>query len=47
VRDAGGLDHPGRLQLDLPAARALEQADAAAEQQGRDVDLDLVEQARA
>jgi hypothetical protein len=46
VRDAGGLDHPGRLQLDLPAARVLEQADAAAEEQGRDVDLDLVEQAR-
>src|SRR5215211_7303014 len=40
------LDHPRALQVDRPGAEVVEQADAAAEQDGYQVDVDLVEESR-
>jgi hypothetical protein len=44
---AGGLDHPGALELDLPGAEVVaEQANTVAEEHGDDVELQLVEEPR-
>jgi hypothetical protein len=47
VRDAGGLGHPGELQVAAALAEVLEQAAATAEQDRRQVQADLVKQVRA
>src|SRR6266516_8066586 len=47
VRHASALDHPRALQVDRPGAEVVEQADAAPEQDGHQVDVDLVEESRS
>ena len=41
------LDHPRALQVDRPGAEAVEQSDAAPEQDGHQVDVDLVQESRS
>src|SRR4029450_5278459 len=43
----GALDHPRALQVDRPGAEVVEQADAAPEQDGYQVDVDLVQESRS
>jgi nucleotide-binding universal stress UspA family protein len=47
VRHPCALDYSRALQVDRPAAEVVEQADAAAEQHGYQVDVDLVEESRS
>jgi hypothetical protein len=46
VRDAGRLDRPDLLELDLGASEVVEEAGAAAEQHRNDVELELVQEPR-
>jgi|SRR5215217_8095405 hypothetical protein len=46
MRDPGRVDHPRDLQLDGARSDPLEQPHPVAEQHGREVDLDLVDQPR-
>src|SRR5215218_8892956 len=41
------LDHPRALQVDRPGAEVVEQADAAPEQDGHQIDVDLVQGSRS
>src|SRR5512132_1877904 len=46
VRHPSALDHSRALQVDRPGAEVVEQADAAAEQDRHQVDVDLVQEPR-
>jgi hypothetical protein len=46
VRDTRRLDSSDLLELDLRSAKVVEEASAAAEQHGNDVELELVEEPR-
>src|SRR5437660_10203466 len=46
VRDAGCLDRPDMLELDLGAPEVVEEASAAPEEHGNDVQLELVQEPR-
>ena len=45
--DPSALDHPGDFQVDRPGAEVVEQADATPEQDGHQVDVDLVQESRS
>jgi hypothetical protein len=46
MRHPSALDHPRALQVNRPGAEVVEQADAASEQDGHQVDVDLVQEPR-
>jgi hypothetical protein len=47
MRHPGALDHPGDLQVNRPRAQVVEQSDPAAEQEGHQVDVELVQESRS
>src|SRR5512133_3535777 len=47
MRHPSALDHPRALQVDRPGAEVVEQSDAAPEQDGHQIDVDLVQESRS
>src|SRR5512132_1532979 len=47
MRHPSALDHPRALQVDRPDAEVVEQGDAAPEQDGHQVEVDLVQEPRS